>query len=96
MRVTVDERTIRLTEGTATFGGGPVTMEGTARLAGLSVEDVSVAVKATEVGLRYPVLSSTAIYALAMVATGNPMLVFAALAVGLLCGLERPIGWGWS
>jgi len=53
--VTVDERTIRLTEGTATFGGGPVTMEGTARLAGLSVEDVSVAVKATEVGLRYPV-----------------------------------------
>ena len=53
--VTVDERTIRLTEGTATFGGGPVTMEGTARLAGLSVENVSVAVKATEVGLRYPV-----------------------------------------
>jgi outer membrane protein assembly factor BamA/autotransporter translocation and assembly factor TamB len=53
--VTVDQRTIRLTEGTATFGGGPVTMEGTARLAGLSVEDVSVAVKATEVGLRYPV-----------------------------------------
>ena len=53
--MTVDERTIRLTEGTATFGGGPVTMEGTARLAGLSVEDVRVAVKATEVGLRYPV-----------------------------------------
>ncbi len=53
--VTVDQRTIRLTEGTASFGGGPVTMEGTARLAGLSVEDVSVAVKATEVGLRYPV-----------------------------------------
>ncbi len=53
--VTVDQRTIRLTEGTATFGGGPVTMEGTARLAGLSVEDVNVAVKATEVGLRYPV-----------------------------------------
>jgi outer membrane protein assembly factor BamA len=53
--VTVDQRTIHLTEGAATFGGGPVTMEGTARLAGLSVEDVSVAVKATEVGLRYPV-----------------------------------------
>ena len=30
-------------------------MEGTARLAGLSVDDVNVAVKATEVGLRYPV-----------------------------------------
>jgi outer membrane protein assembly factor BamA/autotransporter translocation and assembly factor TamB len=53
--VTVDRRSIRLTDGTATFGGGPVTMEGTARLAGLSFEDVSLAVKATEVGLRYPV-----------------------------------------
>jgi outer membrane protein assembly factor BamA/autotransporter translocation and assembly factor TamB len=53
--VTVEQRTIRLTEGTATFGGGPVTMDGTARLAGLSVDDVNVAVKATEVGLRYPV-----------------------------------------
>jgi outer membrane protein assembly factor BamA/autotransporter translocation and assembly factor TamB len=53
--VTVDEHTIRLTDGTATLGGGPVTMEGTARLAGLSVDDVNVAVKATGVGLRYPV-----------------------------------------
>ncbi len=53
--VTVDEHAIRLTEGTATLGGGPVTMEGTARLAGLVVDDVDVAVKATEVGLRYPV-----------------------------------------
>ena len=53
--VTVDERTIRLTGGTAELGGGPVTMEGTARLAGLAVEDVNVALKASEVGLRYPV-----------------------------------------
>jgi outer membrane protein insertion porin family len=55
MLVSVDERTIRITEGRAQLGGGPVTMEGTARLAGLSVEDVNVALKATEVGLRYPV-----------------------------------------
>jgi outer membrane protein assembly factor BamA len=55
MLVSVDERTIRITNGTAQLGGGPVTIDGTARLAGLSVEDVSVALKATEVGLRYPV-----------------------------------------
>ncbi|PYQ49868.1 MAG: hypothetical protein DMF78_17180, partial [Acidobacteria bacterium] len=55
MLITVDERSIRITDGTAQFGGGPVTIDGTARLAGLSVEDVSVALKATEVGLRYPV-----------------------------------------
>jgi outer membrane protein assembly factor BamA/autotransporter translocation and assembly factor TamB len=53
--VTVDERTIRLTDGTATLGGGPVTMQGTARLDGLSVSDVDVTLKATAVGLRYPV-----------------------------------------
>lgn len=41
------------------------------------------------VGRRYPVAVSTAIYAVATVATGNPMLVFAAVALGLVLGLQR-------
>lgn len=41
------------------------------------------------VGQRRPVLISTAIYALATVATGNPMLVFAALTLGLVLALQR-------
>lgn len=38
---------------------------------------------------RRPVLVSTAVYALATVATGNPMLVFAALLMGTVFGLQR-------
>ena len=38
---------------------------------------------------RYPVVVTTAAYALATLATGNPMLVFAALLLGTLVGLER-------
>jgi membrane protease YdiL (CAAX protease family) len=41
------------------------------------------------IGRRHPVLLSTAIYALATAATRNPMLVFAALTLGLVLGLER-------
>lgn len=41
------------------------------------------------IGRRHPVLISTAIYALATVATGNPMLVFAALTLGLVLALQR-------
>jgi uncharacterized protein len=41
------------------------------------------------IGRRHPVLLSTAAYALATAATRNPMLVFAALALGLVLGLER-------
>jgi membrane protease YdiL (CAAX protease family) len=41
------------------------------------------------VGARHPVLISTAVYAVATVATGNPMLVFAALTLGLVLGLQR-------
>ncbi|MEO6502771.1 MAG: type II CAAX endopeptidase family protein [Jatrophihabitantaceae bacterium] len=37
----------------------------------------------------HPVLASTGIYALVTVATGNPMLVFAAAALGLILGLQR-------
>ena len=40
-------------------------------------------------GDRRPVLASTGIYALVTVATGNPMLVFAAATLGLVLGLQR-------
>jgi uncharacterized protein len=41
------------------------------------------------IGARYPVIISTAVYAVATVATGNPMLVFAAATLGLVLGLQR-------
>jgi membrane protease YdiL (CAAX protease family) len=40
-------------------------------------------------GDRHPVLASTGIYAVVTVATGNPMLVFAAATLGLVLGLQR-------
>jgi len=40
-------------------------------------------------GARHPVLISTAVYAVATIATGNPMLVFAALTLGVVLGLQR-------
>jgi membrane protease YdiL (CAAX protease family) len=41
------------------------------------------------IGIRHPVLVSTVVYALATAATGNPMLVFAAVILGVVVGLER-------
>lgn len=41
------------------------------------------------IGRRNPVVISTAIYALVTVATRNPMLVFAALTLGAVLGLQR-------
>jgi hypothetical protein len=41
------------------------------------------------IGRRYPVLISTGIYAVATAATGNPMLVFAALTLGVVLALQR-------
>lgn len=41
------------------------------------------------IGRRHPVLISTVVYAAATLATGNPMLVFAALVLGALLGLQR-------
>ncbi len=41
------------------------------------------------IGRRHAVLISTVIYAAATVATGNPMLVFAAFLLGLVLGLQR-------
>jgi membrane protease YdiL (CAAX protease family) len=41
------------------------------------------------IGRRHPVVISTLVYAVAMTATGNPMLVFAALTLGFVLGLQR-------
>jgi uncharacterized protein len=41
------------------------------------------------IGRRYPVVISTLVYAVATIATRNPMLVFAALTLGLVLGLQR-------
>ncbi len=41
------------------------------------------------IGRKWPVLISTAVYTVATAATGNFMLVFAALTLGLVLGLER-------
>ncbi|MEO7059067.1 MAG: type II CAAX endopeptidase family protein [Lapillicoccus sp.] len=46
------------------------------------------------IGRRAPVVVSTAIYTLTTVAAGNAMLVFAALVLGLLVGLQRRITGG--
>jgi membrane protease YdiL (CAAX protease family) len=46
------------------------------------------------IGVRHPVLISTVIYALATVAGGNPVLVFAAAVLGLVVGLQRRAGGG--
>ena len=41
------------------------------------------------IGRRHPVLISTGIYAAATLATRNPMLVFSAITLGLVLGLQR-------
>lgn len=46
------------------------------------------------IGRKRPVLISTVIYALATVAGGNPLLVFAAAVLGLVVGLQRRAGGG--
>ena len=46
------------------------------------------------IGRRRPVLISTVLYALATVAGGNPLLVFAAAVLGVVVGLQRRAGGG--
>ncbi|MCW2810692.1 MAG: hypothetical protein JWP61_1150 [Friedmanniella sp.] len=46
------------------------------------------------IGVRHPVLISTGVYALATVAGGNPVLVFAAIVLGGVVGLQRRAGGG--
>jgi hypothetical protein len=41
------------------------------------------------IGRRHPVLICTVVYTLVTVATGNPMLVFAALTLGTVLALQR-------
>ncbi len=41
------------------------------------------------VGIRHPVPITTVVYAIATIASGNPMLVFAALTLGLVLALQR-------
>jgi membrane protease YdiL (CAAX protease family) len=43
----------------------------------------------TALGRFYPVVISTLLYTTATLATGNPMLAFAGLILGTVCGLER-------
>jgi uncharacterized protein len=43
----------------------------------------------TALGRHYPLIISTVLYVAAVAATRNPMLVFAAVIVGLVCGYER-------
>lgn len=43
----------------------------------------------TAFGRRYPIVGSTALYILAILATGNLMLGFAALVLGTVCAIER-------
>jgi uncharacterized protein len=46
------------------------------------------------IGERYPVLWTTGLYALTTATTGNPMLVLAAVILGLLVGLQRRVTGG--
>jgi uncharacterized protein len=46
------------------------------------------------IGRKHPVLISTVLYALATVAGGNPVLVFAAAVLGVVVGLQRRAGGG--
>ena len=46
------------------------------------------------IGVRHPVAVSTVVYGLTTVATGNVMLVFAAVVLGLLVGLQRRVSGG--
>lgn len=41
------------------------------------------------IGRRFPVVGSTVLYSIATLATGNPMLVFAAATLGVVLGLQR-------
>jgi membrane protease YdiL (CAAX protease family) len=43
----------------------------------------------TALGRHHPLLISTAAYVVATMASGNPMLAFAAIILGTVCALER-------
>jgi membrane protease YdiL (CAAX protease family) len=43
----------------------------------------------TALGRHHPLVISTAVYVVATMASGNPMLAFAAIILGTVCALER-------
>jgi membrane protease YdiL (CAAX protease family) len=43
----------------------------------------------TALGRWYPMLTSTVLYVAVIMASGNPMLGFAAIILGLVCAFER-------
>lgn len=72
----------------AKFGSAPVVLL-IALLNGVAEEVFFRGALFAAIGRKRPVLISTIIYTLATLATGNFMLVFAALTLGLVLGLER-------
>ena len=72
----------------ARFGSAPVVLLITL-LNGVAEEVFFRGALFAAIGRNRPVLISTVVYTLATVATGNFMLVFAALTLGLVLGLER-------
>ena len=72
----------------AKFGSTPVVLIITL-LNGVAEEVFFRGALFAAIGRRRPVLISTGVYTLATLATGNFMLVFAALGLGLVLGLER-------
>jgi len=69
--------------------GSTVLVAGVTILNGLAEEVFFRGALFAAIGRRHPVLISTLIYAVATLATRNPMLVFAALVLGAVLGLER-------
>ncbi|MET3804577.1 membrane protease YdiL (CAAX protease family) [Nakamurella sp. UYEF19] len=72
----------------ARFGSTPVVLL-IALLNGVAEEVFFRGALFAAIGRKRPVLISTIVYTLATLATGNFMLVFAALTLGLVLGLER-------
>ena len=53
-RVVLDENALRFEEASALFGGGLVTLSGSAKVAGTAVTDVRLALSGRDIALRYP------------------------------------------
>jgi outer membrane protein assembly factor BamA/autotransporter translocation and assembly factor TamB len=58
-RLVFEPGAVRIEQGEALLGGGPVTMAGSAQLAGLTVTETRVQVTGTDMGIRYPVGGET-------------------------------------
>jgi outer membrane protein insertion porin family len=56
--LTIEQGLVSLDGVSGMLGGGPVKMAGTARVAGLGLEQVNVAISGQGLGIRYPVASS--------------------------------------